>query len=427
MHYLSRLKDSKVSSFGQLLGLTGFAQILIQGIAFLSGFMIIRLLPTQEYALYTLANTMLSTMSLLADGGISTGVMAQSSKVWQDRRKLGSVLVTGLELRSKFATVSLLVSLPILLYLLLHNGASVLTAILITICLIPAFFAALSDSLLEIVPKLHQAIVPLQKNQVNVSVIRLLLSTISLFFFPWAYIAIFMAGLPRIWGNFQLRKIVHTYADMRRNPDLIIRKEILAIVKRSLPAVIYFCLSGQVNIWIMSVFGKSTSLAQIGALGRLTMLLSFFLPIVNMLVAPRFARTPNNSPKLLSIYIKSITIVLLICCMVVTFTWFYSDYLLWVIGDFYLGLKIELTLLMIASSLSLTMSVAFSLYVSKGWILQSFLSIAISVCPLILGSLIFDVSSLRGVLYLNIFTSFIQMLLHIIFGFYKIIQTKNIN
>jgi hypothetical protein len=46
----------------------------------LYGILIIRLLPV-EYAFYTLANTMHRTMTVLADGGITTGVMSQVGKV----------------------------------------------------------------------------------------------------------------------------------------------------------------------------------------------------------------------------------------------------------------------------------------------------------------------------------------------------------
>jgi hypothetical protein len=95
-------------------------------VGFVCGILIIRLSPVQEYAFYTLANTMLGTMTVLSDGDISTGVMDQGGKVCKDKEKLGVVLATGLDLRRKFAIGSLLVSAPVLLYLLMHNKASCL-------------------------------------------------------------------------------------------------------------------------------------------------------------------------------------------------------------------------------------------------------------------------------------------------------------
>ncbi len=62
--------------WGKLISITGSAQIIVQAVGFVSGILIIRLLPVQEYAFYTLVNTMLGTVALLVDGGISTGAMA---------------------------------------------------------------------------------------------------------------------------------------------------------------------------------------------------------------------------------------------------------------------------------------------------------------------------------------------------------------
>src|SRR5690606_14307653 len=135
--------------WGKLLSVTAMAQIAVQALGMITGIFIIRLLPVEEYAYYTLANAMLGTMTILADGGIVSGVMAQGGKVWKDKEKLGIVLATGLHLRQRFAIGSLAVSLPILAYLLWQHGASALFIMLILLAIIPAFFSALSDSLLE--------------------------------------------------------------------------------------------------------------------------------------------------------------------------------------------------------------------------------------------------------------------------------------
>src|SRR5690606_33859643 len=137
---------------------TSLAQITIQAIACLSGIIIIRWLPTEEDALYTIANALLGTMAVIANAGISTGVMAEGGKVWQDREQLGSVLATGFELRKYFSVISLLFGIPVLSYLLLENNAGYGSTILIVLGLVPAFFATLSNALLVIAPKLHQDI-----------------------------------------------------------------------------------------------------------------------------------------------------------------------------------------------------------------------------------------------------------------------------
>jgi O-antigen/teichoic acid export membrane protein len=425
---LNKLREhpnyNTIVSWGKLISITGTAQLVVQGVGFVCGILIIRLLPVQEYALYTLANTMLGTMTVLANSGISTGVMAQGGKVWQDKKKLGAVLATGLDLRRKFAIVSLMISLPILMYLLIHNGASYLTSVLISAALIPAFFATLSDSLLEIVPKLHQSILPLQKNQVAVGVGRLVLTGLTMFIFPWAFIAVLTAGIPRIWGNLQLRKIVYVMADEGQEPDVEIRREILTLVKRIMPVSIYYCVSGQITIWLISVFGNTTSLAQLGALGRLSMLLSLFSAMVTILVVPRFAKLQSNMVLLLQRF-TLIMVILFVALSIITMSvYLFPTQILLLLGDAYKGLPFELLLSVIGSCVALMSGIAFAIYSSRGWAMSPVVLIVINLLAIIVFASIFDLGSLKGVLFLNIGVSIIALLQTSLFCAFKIIKLK---
>jgi len=419
-------KFDNVISWAKLISITGSTQIILQALGFVSGILVIRLLPTQEYALYTLANTMLGTMTLLSDAGVSTGVMAQGGKVWQNRKKLGVVMATGLDLRRKFAIGSLILSTPILMYLLLHNGASWLMAIMIALSLIPAFYAALSDSLLEIVPKLHQSIVQLQKNQLVVSLGRLLLSSVSLFIFPWTFVAILASGIPRIYGNIQLKKISNDFIDNNQNPDPLVREDILKVVKRIIPGAIFYSFSGQITIWIVSVFGNITSIAQLGALGRIAALLNVTSALIVTLLVPRFSRLENNVLILLMRYSQVVLMCTILMILFAVGVYLFSDKILWILGNNYSSLNFELFLIMVSSCLNLIAGVAYSLYSSKGWILPPLYSISKTVVVLIVASLVFDLSTLEGALYLNMLFSITAVLSDVFYGYYNIIKIDSI-
>lgn len=413
---LSKLKQhpkyDTILNWGKLISITGGAQIIVQAIGFASGILIIRFLPVQEYALYTLTNTMLGTMIVLADGGISTGVMAQGAKVWQDKQKLGIVLATGLDLRRKFALISLLIATPVLIYLLSHNGASWLTILLIIISLIPAFFAALSDSLLEIVPKLHQNILPLQKNQVTVGLGRLFLTALTLFIFPWTFIIILISGITRIYGNIKLRKIADVFIDTNQQPDPVIEGEILQLVKRILPGSIYYCISGQITIWLISFFGKTESVAQLGALGRFAILLSLFSGLIGTLVIPRYARLLENKELLLKRFIQIIFLLVIFLCFITGLVYLFSDQLLWVLGKSYSGLKSELVLSIMGGCISLIAGISFSIYTSRGWVVNPIFSILVNLFSIGIGAFLFDMGTLNGVLIFNIFLATIQLFIN---------------
>lgn len=411
---------AKALHWGKLISVTGSAQIIVQAVGFVSGILVIRMLPVEEYAIYTLANTMLGTMTVLSDGGISTGVMAQGGKVWQDREKLGAVLATGLDLRRKFAIGSLIISIPILAYLLHTHGASWLTITLITVSLIPAFFAALSDTLLQIPAKLHQAILPLQRNQVEVGIGRLVLTGISVFAFPWAFVAVLASGIPRIYGNIKLRKIANVFVDKEQELNIEVREDILKVVKRILPGAIYYSFSGQITIWLISIFGNTESVAQLGALSRLSIVLSLFSIVSATVFSPRFARMHQNKRALLK---KSLQILILFTMVFLVLeggVFIFSNQILWILGEEYLGLNNELVLSFGGSSIFVLAGIVFSLYTSRGWVLNPLFSIPVSIMSIIAGILLFDMSSLRGVLEYSIYLAIIQLLLNSIYCFCKI-------
>lgn len=421
-HLTSSPHRAKLLEWGRLITITGTAQIAVQALGFAGGVLVIRILPTQEYALYTLANTMVGTMLLLADGGIATGVMSQGGRVWQSRERLGAVLATGLHLRRKFALISLLIALPALLYLLRHHGASWLMAAFITAALIPAFFTTLSGTLLEIAPKLHQNIVPLQRYQVESSVGRVALLSLSLFIFPWAGLAILVASLPQVWSNLRLRKLTKTYADETQPVDPLVRQEILAKVKRLLPDALYYCFACQFAIWLISFYGSTAAVAQIGALGRLAVALSLFTVLFSSLILPRFARLPDQAGLLFRHFTRLVVGLLGLSAAIVLGTWVLANPILWVLGKQYAGLQTELTLMMVGKCLSMVAALIFLLCTSKGWIINPLISIPLGIISTGLGVFFFDFSSLQGIFRLDIFVALVQLLMHTAYGIFKIRQ-----
>ena len=415
----------KLKYWFKLLFIAGGTQLVVQLITLFSGILIIRVLLTKEYAFYTIANSMLGTMSLLADSGISTGVMSQGGKVWDNKEKLGSVIVTGLFLRKRFAIFSLLVSLPILAYLLWHNGASWGQILLISGCLVPAFFAALSDSLLEIVPKLGQEIIPIQKNQLFTNILRLVMLVGSLFLLPFTFIALLTNGIPRFWGNIKLKRIAARRANFNQPKDTAVEKEILKIVFRGLPELIYYCLSGQITIWLLSLFsGSVSSIAQVGAVSRLAVIINFCTILFSSFVIPRFARLPANASLLLNrflqIFVGLVFFAIIITCLV----WVFSPALLFVLGKKYASANHILLLYFMGSSLGFISGMTFGIYASRGWILNPLVSIPYNLVVLGIGLLLFKVSTIDGVLLYNLYLAGMQLVLHLWYTLFKITELR---
>lgn len=418
-------QSARLLGWGRLLFFTGSAQVVIQLIGLACGILVVRLLSTKEYALYTLANTILGTMTVLADGGISRGVMAEGGKVWQQKERLGAVLATGLQLRRKFAIVSLVCATPLLWYLLSRHGTGLTTSALIIFSLVPAFYTALYGSLLETGPKLHQDISGLQKLGVAASIGRLGLLLSSLFVFPWAFVAILAAGLSQLWQNRQLKKISLGYVAWSQRPDLQVRTRIVKMVKRLLPESLYYCFSGQITIWLLSFFGTTESIAQIGALQRLAMVLNFFTVLMNTLVIPRFARLPNNPKLLMQRHLQVITGTMLLNVLVITLAWIFSAQVLWVLGPDYASLTSEVVLVAVNACLGMFYGVCFSASTSRGWVMHPLLLIGTNLLAITAGVLCFNITTLSGILLFNILVNVVQIFVILVYNLRKISEVKN--
>ena len=85
----------------RIVGNFAFVQAVVQVIGFLSGILLIRHLDQREYAYFTIANTMQGTLNILADIGISIGLVSIGGRVWQDRYRFGQLVNTALGLRRK--------------------------------------------------------------------------------------------------------------------------------------------------------------------------------------------------------------------------------------------------------------------------------------------------------------------------------------
>lgn len=414
-----------VGKWVKLIGITGSAQIGIQGIGLLCGILIIRVLPTTEYAFYTLANTMLGTMVMLANAGIPIAVLSEGGKVWQDKIKLGEVLVTGFNFRKKFAIGSLIVGVPILVYLLNRNDASWITIGLIILVIVPVFYAQLSDVLLQIAPKLKQDIVPLQKTLLGVNLGRLILLGFTILFFPFSFVALLPSSIPQVLGNLRLRKITAHYVDWDQKPSAIIQKKMTRTVQRVLPEAIYYSISGQITIWLLSIFGSATAIAEIGALGRIAMVINLVSILFATLVIPRFARLGDEFKLLIRRFLQVNLLVFLIFSAIVVFVYLFPSQILWVLGPNYSNLEYELLLAVIGSCLSIFSGITFSLYSSRGWVINPLISIPLSMFTITIAILLTDVTTLQGVLILNIIIGSIQFGTHFCYGLFKIFKTKS--
>lgn len=414
-----KLSKQQVVTWTKALTVTSVSQIAIKAIGFLSAIIVIRLLPTQEYAYYTLAYTMLGTMTLLADAGIGIGMLRFGSRVWDNRTQLGRVLTTALNLRYRFACLCLLLFLPILFILLRHHGATWLAALIIIAALIPAFYTSLSESLLKTPIKLNKDITRLQVVDVGANSGRLALTATCLCLAPFAWVGILCSGIAQIYVNIRYRTISHDYVDRTAPEDPEVRQAMLGIVKRKLPGSIYYCVSSQITIWLISIFGTTDSVAQFGALTRLAMLLTVFHSIMSLLVVPSFAKLPDNGPQLRKHYLAlmgGLSLMSIAIFLIVALT---PNQILWVLGGDYTDLREELILMAMVSCVGFLGNCNYSLTTARGMVMAPYVGIPILLTVQIIAIVVLPLGTVKEVLVFSLINACASLALIASYFVYK--------
>jgi O-antigen/teichoic acid export membrane protein len=415
-----RLNKHRLIEWFRLLAGYSFVQALAQGLGFLAGIMVVRTLPKEDYALFMIVNTIGPVMNLLSDNGITSSLSAIGGKFWQDDVRMGSLVKTAMILRRRLVLFSFFIVTPFLVWMLWRNHASISTiAWIVPITLVGVFFQ-LNVGVLNAVISLRQQVGRMQLLVFSGVLPRLAL--IALFAgLGWLNAPLTVAiGTMTLAIQFWLLQLwVKPQIARDAPPNAEFRKDILAIVKRQAPLTIYFCVQGQIGIWLISIFGNAHRVADLGALGRIGMIFSILVSTTSALVVPRFARMQDLS-RLRSSY----ALILLGFTGLVTLgtvvAWLLPGSLLWLLGSKYSQLGSLVWLAVLATGTGSLAGLLYSLNVNKAWIPPATIVIPVEIITQIILCLSFDLSSVRGVLLIGVLAPIIPGLMNLFIGIRKL-------
>ena len=384
------------------LRLAGFAsvQLMVQAIGFASGILLVRSLSQEDYALFTIANTIMGTMNLLADSGISSGLTSIGGRVWNDPHRFGQLIHTALGLRRTLASFVVVMGIPITVWLLLKNGASPWLAAEICLAILASLYFQLSNGILTVIPRLLLQTNRLQQIDFTSAVIRLLLICLAWLLLLntstalWAATAAFGCQwwLLRRWTRSSIN--VHAPA----NPEM--RREIMTVVHTQIPNSLFYCLQGQIGIWLLSIFGKVGNVAAIGALGRLAVVLGIISTVMGSLIAPRFSRCHDiHKLKRLFWIITGGCIGLAGGIQLVCFL--FTDQCLWILGPKYANYHREFLLMVAVQGIGLISSTMWTLNHAKSFLQYSWLYIPLTIFSQMAVIPLVDLKTIQGVLILS--------------------------
>lgn len=397
----------------RLLGRFVSTQVVIQGLGFASGILIVRSLSKQDYAWYTVANMLASTMTLLADSGVSAALSSLGGTVWQDDARFGSLIRTALTLRKKLAFGSAIVVTPIFIWILSKNHAPAATIAVLLPATLVGFSLQLTAGVLGVVISLRQEIRRMQFLGLASALMRLLLLAPACLIFIDVRVAVIVGTCAVALQSWLLHRWVSASVDWHAPGSADYRRQILTVVRKQAPLTIFYCLQSQIIVWLISIFGSAQRVAEVGALGRFAMIFTLVSSVMNGLIVPRFARCQDRNV-LKRRYWQVATGFALMAGSLVALSAAFPRPLLWVLGAKYANLEHDVWLMMLSAALNAMFGTLFGLTFSKAWIQPALISIPMEIVTQLILILTFDISTVRGVLLVGCFSSIPLIFLNMI-------------
>ena len=389
-----------------------FIQGVVQLLGFAAGILIVRELTKREYAFYTIGNTMLSTILLLADSGISSGLSAIGGRIWQDNGRLGSLMNTALQLRRQLAVLTIVVVVPVLVWLLRQNGAHLRETILLVAAVLAGSGLELITRIYSVALRLKSQIRQIQNQALTAAIVKLAVVGVALFIFFNAIVAILSVVIGYAVQFWMLRRWAAKNIDRSAPPDDTMRAEILSVIRKQSPHSIYYCLQGQITVWLISIFGSTDNVANVGALSRLALLFMIVSSVFSEVILPAFSRIQSPSQvrkRFFQIVFGYIAMSALLMCVIMAF----PRQILSILGSQYANLQSE-GILMAASAIVLAISgLLWAVNAARAWIVPPHILIPCTLTLQVVLVMILDLSTVKGVLLFSIYSGIPSIVLSI--------------
>ena len=397
----------------KIVGNFAIVQAVVQIMGFGAGILLVRRLEQREYAYFTIANTMQGTINVLADIGISVGLMSIGGRVWHDRHRFGQLINTALNIRIKLGAIAIVIVTPFLYFLLARNGAPIFHASILIVLVLTGLLIQMSLGVLGVVPRLRTDIKRIQSIDLTGAIFRFMALVCLMYLFLDAAVAIAVATATFVLQYIMLRKYITGVIDLDAPQNVEDRHEIVRLIKHLAPNAIFFCLQGQITVFLISFFARqATSVAEVGALGRLAMIFAVISNLLTNVFVPAFARC-QEARKLRLLYVAIVGGVAVFSLVVLAGARFFPHAFLFVLGTKYAHLEHELFLMVAVATGAAMTGTLWALNASKAWVTGSWLYIPLTLATQVALIPYTNFSSVSGVLIFNLISLLPNLFLNV--------------
>jgi O-antigen/teichoic acid export membrane protein len=395
----------------------GLWQIASQAVQLLTGFFLIRWMTIEAYAQYGLALGFQNALGLLVDLGFSTSIVALVGDRIDDPAIVTRYVLSARVLRRSLLLIIAPVAVGIFLVLAQAHHWPISTSLILLLPII-VFLLAQGDVSCYASPLLmHHEIRRFYKPALILNGLKLFLSWLTHCFMGLgAVIICSLNAAAHTATAYWYRASATRYLDVETHANATARAEILRYVAPLAPAMLFYAVQGQIQIFLISAFGKTHSIAEVAALARLGQIFMFFAIFSRSILAPHIAKI--GTERLAARYVQGMTFALGVSIIVSGVAFVFPDAFLWLLGAKYASLRLEVGLSLTVSSLFFVHGVMLDMNSARGWIYHwtNFVGIPSLLAGQALYVWMFPLGSTRDVIYFSLVTAVLQLVPQVVAG-----------
>jgi O-antigen/teichoic acid export membrane protein len=369
-----RLGGSRMRRWSLKLASYASLNILGRVVQMLAAFIVVRSLAKTDYAWYSLAQNLVGALGMFTVTGIATGMMPIAGEAAGDRERMGVVLASAARFRALLLAFGALTVLPVFAHLLHHSDCPPWQNALLTLAALISTITSIASQMMATPLSLARRYNDSQIEVLMQSLLRLVL-VVALVYFSFAsatsvMIVTVLAPLPTLMLWLAPRAREHADYTQKADPEITakLRKHFFV----GLPTNLTYLFEAQIAAFIVAWFGHMDQVADLGAIGRVALILQVPIGIVSGILVPRMSEE-KNMRRLWKMWVSSSLLGAAVGLAALAGGWFLRTELLWLIGPAYSGLEFELVLFLAFTVFAFITTIVSTPIQSRGWVRHSWI------------------------------------------------------
>lgn len=342
----------------------------LQGIQIVIGLFLVRKLSVEAYAQFGLAYGFQITMGTLMDLGFTSTIIPLVGERRDNPQLVGRYVRAAKHLRDRmFWILAPFAAIAFMSIMRRHHwgwGVQLILVLSVLVTLYSSGRVSYFSAPLVLFGKLREFYI---------------LQTLTAFGRLVAYVVCNFAGALNAWiaaalnalnvtinGPLLERKALQCM-EWPEHDDPSTNREVLRYILPATPAIIVAAFQTQISLFLISIFGRTTNIAEVAALGKLGQLFTVFMTFNVMVIEPYTARLIRE--RLLSTYLGFIGVTTLLCVPVVLFAFAIPAPFLWLLGGNYKGLGNAVGWVVLAACMNHVSGLMWIMNRSRKWLFWS--------------------------------------------------------